>query len=172
MEQLLRDIELQYSRLIPATLSAAQLTERLYGVFVGYHAWNAEPEDHAEMGMELSLLLESRRNQIFEEHRDPNEASYYAYSSSEFYPVPNVRIESEELRRNLLTWYSYQQSDQFGLYNAKVLDQIGRTLTSACRILNRQDWPTDHFTEDFIVFSECMSDDPSQFGLKQCLSEE
>ena len=173
MEDVLDKITNGYVRSIQSALLAAELDDRLYCAFFPFFAWTAPADELPSQGLCLDLLHESKRQEIIEKHHDLGKASYYSYSWAEFYG-PNhrtIQIDDKELESHLLNWYRYQQSDEFGLYEKKILNQIGKSCTDACQQLNQFDWPDDRFTDDFIVFTSCAADDPNDFGMKQCLTE-
>ena len=174
MENVLKKIRDSYVSEIRRSLLGRDADDRLYCVFFPYFAWTAPAEELPEQGMRLDLLTQERRQKILDEHQDFGKRSYHSYCWAEFYGPSHLTLslESKELETNLLRWYNYQQQDEFGLYNKSILNQIGRACTAACQSLNAMDWPHDRFTDDFVVFSSCYGDDPNDYGMKQCVTDE
>lgn len=59
MKDTLKQIEDAYVATVPSALKRMATPEKLAAVFIPYFAWEAEPEDHAELGQQIYLLGES-----------------------------------------------------------------------------------------------------------------
>ena len=168
MEELLRQIEDAYVASVPEALSRVAIGEKLVGAFIPYFAWEAMPEDHAEHGQQIYLLGESYFTNIGD---DPEEKTF-AFSWPRICEEKSVSIGSDVLQKFLLEWYTYQNDNDSTIGENILLAQIGNAVTSACRRLNAIKWPSDKFADDFVVFSQCMSDDSTDFGISASVTPE
>ena len=163
MDALLQHITDLYTETIPAALETAPGELILYGGFIPYFGWEADPKDHAEHGRTIYILDTEYLNAIRNETDDPDEISRRAYGWGEFIGGRAVMIESEQLNEALLEWYTYQ-SDQDE--STELLDRIGGSIASACRSLNERGWANPSFTDDFVVFTDCTADEEYNVGLR------
>lgn len=161
MKDTLKQIEDAYVATVPAALDRMGSSEKLAAVFIPHFAWEAEPEDHAENGQQIYLLGES----YFKKLGVDLEELSYAYSWPQICEESAYSIGDENLRSLLLQWYTYQNEKDEELGEDVLLAQIGKAVTSACRRLNSIKWPSDRYTDDFLVFSQCMADDSTEYGI-------
>jgi len=119
------------------------------------------PEDHAEHGQQIYLLGDS----YFTNAGDDPEEKTYAFSWPRISEEKSQPIGNSILQKLLLEWYTYQNENDSTIGEDVLLAQIGKAVTSACRRSNVLKWPSDKFTDDFVVFSQCMSDDSTDFGI-------
>ena len=168
MKDLLKQIEDAYVATVPAAINRMATSEKLAAVFIPYFAWEAEPEDHAENGQQLYLLSES----YFSKFGDDLEERSYAFSWPQVCEESAQPINDENLRDLLLQWYTYQNDNDVTLGEEILLAQIGQAVTAACRRLNALKWPSEKFTDDFAVYSQCMADDSTDYGIAASVTPE
>jgi hypothetical protein len=168
MDALLDRITKLYTESIPVALQSAPKELTLYGGFIPYFGWEAEPEDHAEHGRTIYILDTNQLQAIRNETSDVDEVSRRAYGWSEFIGGKAVMIDSTELNDALLEWYRYQNDQD---ESTQLLDQIGGSIASACRNLNETGWSERRFTDDFVVFTDCTADEVYNVGLRASVPE-
>lgn len=156
-------------KLIPTALESVPSGLKLYGGFIPYFGWEADPEDHAEHGRTIYILDTDRLQMIQGETDDVDEVSRRAYFWGEFIGGKSVMIESDELNEALLEWYSFQNDQD---ESTELLDQIGAAIASACLVLNERGWSHRAFTDDFVVFTDCTADEEYNVGLRESVPEQ
>ena len=169
LDDLLNRITQLYVDLIPTALESVPPGLKLYGGFIPYFGWEAEPEDHAEHGRTIYILDTARLQTIRGETDDIDEVSRRAYGWGEIIGGKFVMIESSELNDALLEWYSFQNDRD---ESTELLDQIGSAIASACLILNNRGWSRPICTDDFVVFTDCTADEKYNVGLRSSVPEQ
>jgi hypothetical protein len=163
LDELLNRITRLYIELIPTALKSVPSGLKLYGGFIPYCGWEAEPEDHAEHGRTIYILDTAYLKTLQGETDDIDEVSRRAYGWGEFIGGESVMIESTELNDALLEWYSFQNEHD---ESTELLDQIGTAIASACLVLNERGWSQQAYTDDFVVFTDCTADEEYNVGLR------
>ena len=169
LDDLLNRITRLYIELIPAALKSVPSDLKLYGGFIPYFGWEAEPEDHAEHGRTIYILDTAYLKTLQGETDDIDEISRRAYGWGEFIGGKSVMIESTELNDALLEWYSFQNEHD---ESTELLDQIGTAIASACLVLNERGWSHQAYSDDFVVFTDCTADEEYNVGLRASVPEQ
>ena len=171
MDALLTEIESQFVSLVPETLAEAEFESKLYAAFIPYFGWEMYADEQAEANREIFLLTEEYYEQCELQHPNPGKLGYHTYCWGEFINHCGItQIQSESLQANLLKWYEYQIDNDDCSRNANYLRMIGGTHANACQTLNKKEWDSRRFTEDFVVFTDCMADEAREYCIKQSTS--
>jgi hypothetical protein len=158
-----------YVAAVPAMLNSAKLDSKMYGAFIPYFGWDAEPKDHAEHASSVYILTSEMLNQVKKQHKDSGQVGYHSYCWANFCSTEPMPIGDAKLTEQLLEWYQYQNENEETIGEESLLGQIGKSMSTACRALNKLDWSPDKFKSDFVVFSDCMAAEEYEHGLSSCV---
>ena len=171
MDDTLEKISKLYCDAIPALLKNT-LNTKAYAAFIPYFGWDCEPADHAEHASSVYVLTEEQLNAIRSAQTDEGQIGYHAYCWANFCSNEPTRLENSELTEHLLKWYEYQNENDETIGEDVLLEQIGKTMAATCLSLNQLDWTGPQFTDDFVIFTDCMAGEEYNHGLSSSVPPE
>ena len=163
----LRAIEAEYASSIPMALRSIPRKRTLYAALVPYFGEEHPITDKVAMGMTLWTMDMEHAKRLADQTNSPSERFQRSFDWADNFQRFPIEIKSTKLGKLLKKWYRYQSAAGSGQH---IIDDIGQAISSACLKINTQRPKNDQLAPAFVVYTDCCSDDYSNYGLEECVT--
>ena len=163
----LHAIEAEYASSIANALRNIPRKRKLYAALVPHFGEEHPTSDKVAMGMSLWTMDMEHAKRLAGQSDSTIERFQRSFDWADNFQRFPIEIKSKRLRKLLRKWYLYQNAAGSG---QDLIDDIGNAISSACLKINTNRVKNDQLADAFVVYTDCCSDDYSNFGLEECVT--